>query len=134
MRQELAGYAETGTDRTPRLTFTPHLVPLTRGILATCYAPLQSGVTAREVVQVYEDAYAGEPFVRVVGTPPHTKWTFGSNLCYVHPTVDERACRLVVVSALDNLVKGAAGQAVQCAHVMYGLPEALGLPREGVFP
>src|SRR5258708_4495034 len=123
-----------GEDGAPGLTFTPHLVPMTRGILATCYAPLRSGVTARDVAQAYADAYADEPFVRVVGMPPHTKWAFGSNLCYVHPMVDERAGRLVVVSALDNLVKGAAGQAVQCANIMCGLPEALGLPREGVYP
>jgi N-acetyl-gamma-glutamyl-phosphate reductase len=134
MRQELTGYAAASAEGAPRLTFTPHLVPMTRGILATCYAPLRPGVTARDVAQAYADAYADEPFVRVVGAPPHTKWTLGSNLCYVHPTVDARAGRLVVVSALDNLVKGAAGQAIQCANVLCGLPEALGLPREGVYP
>src|SRR5579884_1897614 len=98
--------------RRPRLTFTPHLVPMTRGILSTCYAPLREGVTAKDVAEAYRARYAGEPFVRVVAEAPHTKWTLGSNLCYVHPGVDERAGRLRVVSAIDNLVKGAAGQAV----------------------
>jgi N-acetyl-gamma-glutamyl-phosphate reductase len=117
-----------------RLTFTPHLVPMTRGILATCYAPLRSGATAASVAEAYSRAYADTPFVRVVDQPPHTKWTFGSNLCFVYTTVDVRAGRLIAIAALDNLVKGAAGQAVQCANLMYGLPETLGLPLEGVYP
>lgn len=117
-----------------RLTFIPHLVPMTRGILATCYAPLHAGVTAEDVEQTYQAAYRDEPFVRLATRPPHTKWTLGSNLCFVHPVVDAASERLIVVSALDNLVKGAAGQAVQCANLMYGLPETLGLPREGVYP
>ncbi len=117
-----------------RLTFIPHLVPMTRGILATCYAPLKDGVSRADVLDAYRARYADEPFVRLSGEAPHTKWTFGSNLCFVHPVVDERAGRLIVVSAIDNLVKGAAGQAVQCANVMYGLPETLGLPTEGVYP
>jgi N-acetyl-gamma-glutamyl-phosphate reductase len=117
-----------------RLTFTPHLVPMTRGILATCYADLRPGVTADDVRAAYERAYADEPFVRLSAQPPHTKWTLGSNMCFVHPLVDPEGGRLIVVSALDNLVKGAAGQAIQCANVMYGLPETMGLPREGVWP
>jgi N-acetyl-gamma-glutamyl-phosphate reductase len=118
----------------PRLTFVPHLVPMTRGILATCYASLRDGVAPDQVRQAYADAYGQEPFVRLADQPPHTKWTLGSNLCFVHPIVDRHGGRLIVVSALDNLVKGAAGQAIQCANVMYGLPETLGLPREGVYP
>ena len=65
---------------------------------------------------------------------PHTKWTLGSNRCFVSATLDEHSQRLMLISALDNLVKGAAGQAIQCANVMYGLPETLGLPLEGVYP
>ena len=72
--------------------------------------------------------------MRLVETPPHTKWTYGSNLAYVYPTVEERSRRLIVISAIDNLVKGAAGQAIQCANLMYGLPETMGLPLEGVYP
>lgn len=117
-----------------RLTFTPHLVPMTRGILATCYAPLCPGVSAADVAAAYADAYADEPFVRAVGQPPHTKWTLGSNRCDMYPLVEARSERLIVVSALDNLIKGAAGQAIQCANLMYGLPETSGLPAEGVYP
>jgi N-acetyl-gamma-glutamyl-phosphate reductase len=117
-----------------RLTFTPHLIPMTRGILATCYANLKPGVTAEDVRAVYERAYADEPFVRLASQPPHTKWTAGSNLCFVYPTVDPEANRLIAISALDNLVKGASGQAIQCANIMYGLDETLGLPGEGVYP
>ena len=137
--QELARIAP-GQDRRDgqhphvRLTFIPHLVPMTRGILATCYATLRADVTAEDVRQAYEAAYRDEPFVRLSTRAPHTKWTLGSNLCFVHPVVDAASGRLIVVSALDNLVKGAAGQAVQCANLMYGLPETLGLPREGVYP
>ncbi|MEO7002106.1 MAG: N-acetyl-gamma-glutamyl-phosphate reductase [Ktedonobacterales bacterium] len=117
-----------------RLTFIPHLVPMTRGILATCYAHLRQGVTADDVRAAYSASYADEPFVRVVATPPHTKWTLGSNLCFVHPTVHPQSGRMIVVSALDNLGKGAAGQAIQCANRMYDLPETTGLPQEGVYP
>lgn len=117
-----------------RLTFTPHLVPMTRGILATCYAPLKRGVSGERIRMVYGAAYASAPFVRVAAQPPHTKWTLGSNRCYVYPTQDVSGERLIVVSVLDNLVKGAAGHAIQCANLMYGLPETLGLPVEGVYP
>ncbi len=139
MRQELvriaSAAAHAAVDNTPlRLTFTPHLVPMTRGILATCYATLRPDVSAETVRTVYEQTYRDEPFVRLAETPPHTKWTLGSNLCFVYPTVDSDNGRLIVVSALDNLIKGAAGQAVQCANLMYRLPETLGLPCEGVYP
>ncbi len=117
-----------------RLTFTPHLAPMTRGILATCYANLREGVTLADVRAAYEVAYAQEPFVEFVSETPHTKWTLGSNRCFVAVTLDEHSQRLILISALDNLVKGAAGQAIQCANVMYGLPETLGLPLEGVYP
>ena len=117
-----------------RLTFTPHLVPMTRGILATCYATLRPGVAADDVHAAYARAYADTPSVHLADRPPHTKWTAGSNACFVHATVDQRAGRLIAISALDNLVKGAAGQAIQCANIMYGLPETLGLPLAGVYP
>ena len=132
--QESAPGRHDGPDHQVRLTFIPHLVPMTRGILATCYAPLRPRMTADDVEQTYQTAYRDEPFVRLATHSPHTKWTLGSNLCFVHPVVDAASGRLIAVSALDNLVKGAAGQAVQCANLMYGLPETLGLPREGVYP
>ncbi len=128
--QELARLGDTST----RLTFTPHLVPMTRGILATCYANLQPGVSEHDVRAAYAEAYSDAPCVSIATQPPHTKWTLGSNRCFVYPTVDPLTGRLIVMSAIDNLVKGAAGQAVQCANLMYRLPETLGLPLEGVYP
>ena len=109
------------------MTFVPHLIPMTRGILATCYAPLTDPSTTREAVQAaYQEFYADEPFTHVTASPPRTKQTTGSNLCLVYPTVDPRTGRLIVVSCLDNLVKGAAGQAVQNMNLMLGLPETMG--------
>lgn len=122
-----------------RITFIPHLVPMTRGILATCYADLNEDAVKRvsttaEVRALYEEYYANEPFVDVVDQPPHTKWTYGSNQCFVYPMVDTRTRRLLVISCLDNLVKGAAGQAIQNANRLYGLPESAGLPAVSVYP
>lgn len=130
IRQELERAAEGDV----RLTFTPHLVPMTRGILATTYATPRPGVTLATVRDALADAYAATPCVRVVEQPPHTKWTLGANLCYIAPAWDADSGRLILVSALDNLVKGAAGQAIQCANLMYGLEETAGLPCEGVYP
>ncbi|MBA2392984.1 MAG: N-acetyl-gamma-glutamyl-phosphate reductase [Ktedonobacteraceae bacterium] len=120
-----------------RLTFLPHLLPMTRGILATCYANLQPGQRlpdADNVRNIYKEYYADEPFVHVVDTPPHTKWSYGSNHCFIHPFIDTRTQRLVVLSCLDNLVKGAAGQAVQNANLLYGFSETAGLSSLGVNP
>ncbi|HLL80900.1 MAG TPA: N-acetyl-gamma-glutamyl-phosphate reductase [Ktedonobacteraceae bacterium] len=118
----------------PRVTFIPHLLPMTRGILATCYADLRQPMTTAEVRAIYEQYYEGEPFTRVVDAPPHTKWTYGSNLCLVYPLVDARTGRLIVLSCLDNLVKGASGQAIQNANRQSGLPETAGLPTMAVYP
>jgi N-acetyl-gamma-glutamyl-phosphate reductase len=128
--QELAAFA----GERPRLTFTPHLIPMTRGLIATCYAPLRDGVTAAQVGEAYASAYAGEPFVRVTGSFPPTKATLGSNWCLVHATVDEDNRRLVAIGVLDNLVKGAAGQAVQNFNVLCGLPETQGLEAMPLWP
>ena len=118
-----------------RVTFVPHRVPMTRGILATCYARLQDETIGKQTVQeVYREFYANEPFVHVSASPPQTKQTTGSNLCLVHPTVDERTGRLVVASCLDNLVKGAAGQAVQNMNLMFGFPEDEGLQQLALYP
>ncbi len=117
-----------------RVTFVPHRVPMTRGILATCYGRLLDGVTKEEVREIYRDFYSGEPFVRVTDRPPQTKQTLGSNLCLVHPTVDEATNRLIVVSCLDNLVKGAAGQAVQNMNLMFGFAEEEGLRQLALYP
>ena len=118
----------------PRLTFTPHLVPMTRGLLATCYAPLADGVSAADVADTYARRYAGEPFVRVVPVLPPTKATLGSNWCLVHAVVDEDNRRLVAVGVIDNLVKGAAGAAIQNLNVMCGFAETAGLEGLPLWP
>ena len=118
----------------PRLTFTPHLIPMTRGLLATCYAPLRDGVTAPQVAEAYENAYSGEPFVRLTRAFPQTKAALGSNWCLVHAIVDEANGRLVALAALDNLVKGAAGSAVQNLNAMRGYPETCGLEGLPLWP
>ena len=115
------------------MTFVPHLVPMTRGILTTAYAPLAAGA-APDVAAVYREFYRDAPCVRVTDAPPHTKHTRGANQCLVYPTVDARTGRLVVVSCLDNLVKGAAGQAIQNMNLMLGLGETAGLEGLAVFP
>src|SRR5205085_10115754 len=112
-------------------------VPMTRGILSTCYATLKrddAGEVAAAVRALYEEYYAGEPFVQVVEQSPHTKRSYGNNVCFLYPTIDTRTGHLIVVSCLDNLVKGAAGQAIQNANRMHGLPETMGLPFVAVYP
>jgi len=117
------------------VTFVPHLVPMTRGILTTAYATPASGKKGiEEIRKLYLDFYKDEPFVRVADSPPHTKQTSGSNLCLVYPTIDRRTGRLVVISAIDNLVKGAAGQAIQNMNLMLGFPETMGLEALPVYP
>lgn len=111
--------------------FTPHLVPMTRGILATCY-----GTAARtgDPIEVLKTAYADEPFVHVTDQPPATKWVSGSNGCQISARLDERTGRVLAISAIDNLGKGAAGQMIQCANLMLGCNEAAGLTPIGVYP
>lgn len=118
------------------LSFTPTLVPMSRGILATVTAPLAAGTAAGEVRDAWEKAYAAEDFVHLLpeGTWPATASTLGANTALLQVTVDERAGRVVVVCALDNLVKGTAGAAVQCLNLALGLPEATGLTTVGVAP
>jgi N-acetyl-gamma-glutamyl-phosphate reductase len=119
-----------------RISFTPVLVPMSRGILATTTAPLAPGVDAAALRAAWVDAYADEPFVHVLpeGRWPTTAATVGANTAVVQVTIDERARRAVTVCALDNLVKGTAGGAVQSMNLACGLPETLGLPVEGVAP
>jgi N-acetyl-gamma-glutamyl-phosphate reductase len=119
------------------LSFTPVLAPMPRGILATVTAnPAAVGVSILDVRGALQRAYAGEPFVRVLPeeTWPHTGATLGSNACHLQATLDRDSGRLLVLSAIDNLGKGAAGQAVQCANLMLGLPETTGLTAIGVQP
>jgi len=111
--------------------FTPHLVPMTRGILATCYGEATGPC---DPLQVLRDAYASEPFVHVMEQPPATKWVSGSNGVQLTGRYDERTGSVVALSAIDNLGKGAAGQMIQCANLMLGLDETAGLTTIGVYP
>jgi len=114
-----------------RILFTPHLAPMNRGILATCYAVAKGPC---DPLAALREAYEGEPFVHVSERPPSTKWTLGSNAVHLTARYDERTGRILAIAALDNLVKGAAGQMIQCANLMLGLEETAGLPRVGVWP
>jgi N-acetyl-gamma-glutamyl-phosphate reductase len=122
------------------ITFVPHLVTMTRGILTNAYATLVPGKIAggkngeAELSALYRDFYKDEPFIRVVASPPHTKHTRGSNYCHIYTTIDRRTGRLIVISSIDNLVKGAAGQAVQNMNLMLGLPETTGLEALAIYP
>ncbi|MSP79191.1 MAG: N-acetyl-gamma-glutamyl-phosphate reductase [Dehalococcoidia bacterium] len=124
----------------PRVTFLPHLIPMTRGILSSCYATLKDGALpsgpkgSTRIKEIYHDFYANEPFVKVAPAPPATKHTLGTNDCLLYPSIDHRTNRLIVVSCLDNLVKGAAGQAVHNMNVMFGLPERTGLEALAIYP
>lgn len=117
-----------------QVLFTPHLAPMNRGILATCYARPTAPAGTDELMAVVRGAWAGEPFIVPVDRPPSTKATLGSNSVHVSAVADGRTGWVVALAALDNLVKGAAGQAVQCANLMLGLPEAAGLTTTGVYP
>lgn len=118
-----------------RVLFTPHLVPMNRGILTTCYVrPVDASVTTDALRAALHEAYDSTTFVTVVDDPPHTKATLGSNVAHVWVGLDDRTGWVVAMGALDNLVKGASGQAVQCANIVCGYDEALGLPTVGMMP
>ena len=125
IEQELSRFAGEDIE----LSFTPHLIPMKRGILATCYVNLQKSVSIEEVHKLYSEFYKNEYFVRIcgVGTLPEVKNVAGSNFVDIGIAVDERLNRLVVVSCIDNLIKGAAGQAVQNMNIMFGFEESAGL-------
>ena len=122
------------------ITFVPHLTPMSRGILSTCYARLKDDGLSQEhqlkakLNQLYCEFYKHAPFVQVTTKSPQTKQTWGSNLCMIYPTVDLRTGRLIVISSLDNLVKGGAGQAVQNMNLMFDLPETAGLEALAIYP
>ncbi|MCD7847168.1 MAG: N-acetyl-gamma-glutamyl-phosphate reductase [Oscillospiraceae bacterium] len=115
--------------RDVRISFTPHLVPMQRGILVTAYASLVKSVTPEELHAAYVDCYKDEYFVRALpyGTPPETSWVRGSNLADVSCKLDERTNRVIMMGAIDNMVKGAAGQAIQNMNLMFGCPETKGI-------
>lgn len=131
MSQELSALSKHGE---VRLTFVPHLAPMTRGILGTHYATLKCEISQEEATDIYRAFYADEPFVRVVSSAPSTKETWGSNHVLINVNVDAYSSRLIVVTALDNLVKGAAGAGVQNMNLMLGLPETTGLEALAIYP
>lgn len=123
------------TGKDALISFTPHLVPMNRGILATIYASLLDGVTGEQVVEAYTKAYEGKPFVRLrPGAHPKTKEVTGSNYCDIAWHIDDRTGRIVLLSTIDNVVKGAAGQAIQNMNIMFGLDEQTGLHFTPVYP
>jgi N-acetyl-gamma-glutamyl-phosphate reductase len=137
---EITQELESAAGKKLSITFMPHLLPMTRGILSSAYATLIQGKLSEgnkgteELFNLYRDFYKDEPFVKVVGFAPHTKYTWGSNNCLIHPFIDQRTGRLIVLSCIDNLVKGAAGQAIQNMNLMLGFPETTGLEALAVFP
>ena len=118
------------------LNFTPHLIPMDRGILATCYATLNKKYTYDDIRKAYEKHYGNEHFIRLTkeGVFPETKWVKGSNFVDIGFTVDERTNRVIVIGALDNLFKGAAGQAVQNMNIIMGIEETTGIDYVPIFP
>lgn len=118
-----------------QLLFTPHLIPVARGMLITAYAPLAEGAKETgEALELLRNVYAADPFIVITNEPPTLKDPVGSNLCFVSARVDERTKTLIMMSSLDNLIKGAAGQAIQAWNVSQKLPEMTGLPLSGVTP
>jgi N-acetyl-gamma-glutamyl-phosphate reductase len=132
IEQELSALAE----RDMKISFTPHLLPVKRGILSTIYAKLSKEVTAEEATELYQALYREEPFVRICrsGQFPNLSSVVGSNYCDIGVTVDKRTGRIIIVSAIDNLIKGASGQAIQNMNLMCGLKEETGLPAIALFP
>ncbi|MDF5722233.1 MAG: N-acetyl-gamma-glutamyl-phosphate reductase [Rhizonema sp. PD37] len=127
---DLAGHEVT-------IQFTPHLIPMVRGILATVYATLRDpGLVREDLITIYRAFYRNSPWVKICepGVYPQTKWARGSNLCYISIEVDPRTGRVIVISTIDNLIKGQAGQAIQCLNIMMGWDETLGLPKLGFYP
>lgn len=133
-RPEIEMGIEMTTGTTHPVVFTPHLVPIQRGELATVTAPAVEGVDSEALRRALEVAYDGRPFVDVIDEPPQTRWVAGSNRAIVTAYYDEPTASVIALSAIDNLVKGAAGQAVQAANIAVGLPEGTGLQVDGWMP
>ena len=131
IEQELSGLA----GEVVKVVFTPHLVPMTRGILATVYAPLSGDLSQGDALDLYDAAYSDAPFVRVLRDAlPETKATLGSNFCDVTVRLDPRTGTAIAIAAIDNLGRGAAGQAIQNLNLMCGLPECTGLMQPALYP
>jgi N-acetyl-gamma-glutamyl-phosphate reductase len=126
----LAGVSPTEVS----VLFTPHLAPMNRGMLATCYLRPTGSFSTEQLLEIYEEFYVNEPFVVVTNGSPSTKACLGSNTAHVTVRADQRTGHILAIGAIDNLTKGASGQAVQCANILAGLPEATGLSSIGVYP
>jgi N-acetyl-gamma-glutamyl-phosphate reductase len=128
------------TDFPLAITFVPHLVPMTRGILSSCYAKLkdekqlQNNGAIDKIKQLYVEYYKSAPFIQITSKPPETKHALGSNFCLIYITVDIINSMLIVISCIDNLVKGGAGQAIQNMNLMFNLPETTGLETLAIYP
>ena len=133
-RPEIEAGLSAAAGAEPHVVFTPHLVPMQRGILTTAYAGAADGVAQHDLEAAIDKAYAASVFVKRIDAPPETRWVTGSNNALISTHLDARTQSVVVLCAIDNLVKGAAGQAVQCANLMFGFPEETGLPTEGWMP
>lgn len=133
-RPEIEQGIEQASGSVASVVFTPHLVPMQRGILSTCSVPAVGAATADDLLATLATAYKGAAFVEVIDRPPQTRWVTGSNRCLLWATIDEPTNTAIVISAIDNLLKGAAGQAVQCANLMLGIPGPTGLPLAGSLP
>lgn len=123
--------------RSVRVQFTPHLIPMVRGIHATIYASLRDpGLVTDDLLLVYQSFYRQSPWVQIlpVGVYPQTKWVLGTNTCLIGLAVDNRTNRVIVLSVIDNLIKGQSGQAIQCLNIMMGWEETLGLPHLSFYP
>lgn len=132
IEQELAGLGKNAG--AAGVDFLPHLIPMTRGILASCHVRPSRPVTQADLDALYASAYADEPFVTVVSAPPATKHVTGSNHARIHVRFDERIGRIIAIGVIDNLVKGAAGQAIQAFNLVHGLPETAGLEQLPLAP
>lgn len=133
---EIAQELSLAAGREVEITFTPHLIPISRGILTTAYVKTKPGVTKNQIWQAFIQQYADEYFVRILpeGTYPHTRWVYGSNFVDIGIFVDEKKNQAIIISAIDNLNKGASGQAVQNLNIMFGFEETEGLDFAGIFP
>ncbi|PKM76928.1 MAG: N-acetyl-gamma-glutamyl-phosphate reductase [Firmicutes bacterium HGW-Firmicutes-15] len=133
---EIAQELSLAAGETVGMIFTPHLVPMNRGILSTCYCRLKPGAKAEQVREVLEDNYSNEYFVDILpeGVMPHTKWVYGSNFVQIGVYADDESGNVILVSALDNICKGASGQAIQNLNLMLGIEESKGLLGVGVHP
>jgi N-acetyl-gamma-glutamyl-phosphate reductase len=135
MEQELELLAASASSEAPQITFTPHLLPITRGIYTTCYARALDPVDGDALIDHYRTFYQSAPFVQMTGaTPPEIRHVVGANDCRIGVVSDRRSGRIIVMAGIDNLIKGAAGQAVQNMNLMLGLPETAGLSSPALYP